>query len=257
MHQAITIDQFGFIHRAWIQQRGLGGTTTPATTPAYGVVYAKSVDGGKTFLDTVSVSGTLRFDMITPGASNDSGFSTVDIVVDGRGNPRVVYAMDNSPDGIGGRGDGAALGSANQKYIYVSTSVTNQYDNIYFNYSNDGGSSWLPANNAVVINDTATVQGRRNAFPRAAISSTDDVFIVYERSIDNDATVAAAAEDIMLAKVDADSLTGGSAQAVQVGSLGQSASRGGVRLDPDATDSRSPDIAIGDDDIPTRRLVWV
>ena len=89
MSQAITIDQFGFIHRAWVQQRGLGGTSTPATTPAYGVVYAKSVDGGSTFLDTVSVSGTLRFDMITPGATFDSGFSTVDIVVDGRGNPRV------------------------------------------------------------------------------------------------------------------------------------------------------------------------
>ena len=249
MSQAITIDQFGFIHRAWIQQRGLGGTQTPATTPVYGVVYAKSVDGGKTFLDTVSVSGTLRFDLITPSFLNDSGFSTVDVVVDGRGNPRVVYAMDNSPDGIGG--EGVTGTSANQKYLNAGGAALNQYDNIYFNYSNDGGSSWLPANSAVVINDTATVQGRRNAFPRMAISSTDDCFIVYERQLDDE---IANFEDVILAKVDADSLTGGSAQAVQIGSLGQSASRGGVRIDLDGADGRSPDIAIGDDDV--LHVVW-
>ena len=103
MSQAITIDDFGFIHRAWVQQRGTINTDGGAfATPVYGVVYAKSVDGGKTFLDTVSVSGTLRFDLLTTSLSNDSGFSTVDIVVDSRGNPRVVYAMDHSPDGVNG-----------------------------------------------------------------------------------------------------------------------------------------------------------
>ena len=64
MSQAIAVDDFGFIHRAWIQQRGEINATS--TTPVYGVVYAKSVNGGNSFLDTVSVSGTLRFDMITP-----------------------------------------------------------------------------------------------------------------------------------------------------------------------------------------------
>ena len=103
MSQAIAVDDFGFIHRAWIQQRGEIDATS--ATPVYGVVYAKSVNGGNSFLDTVSVSGTLRFDMITTNLNSiantgpTSGFSTVDIVVDSRGNPRVTYAMDHSPDG--------------------------------------------------------------------------------------------------------------------------------------------------------------
>ena len=237
MSQAITVDQFGFIHRAWVQQRGTAPTAA-SVTPVYGVVYAKSVNGGVSFLDTVSVSGTLRFDMITTSLSNDTGFSTVDIVVDGRGNPRVVYAMDHSPDGVNG--------PVTEEQIFTVVSPRKAYDNIYFNYSNDGGSSWLPANSAVVINDTATHDARSNAFPRMAISSTDDCFIVYERQL-NDG--GGDAEDIILAKVDADSLTGGSAQAVQIGQNGSAASRGGVRIDPEATDNRSPDIAIGDDDI--------
>ena len=81
-----------------------------------------------------------------------------------------------------------------------------------------------------------------------AITKTDDIFIVYERDI------AGAFEDVMLAKVDADSLTGGSAQAVIVGSQGQTASRGGVRIDPTANAGFSPDIAIGDDDV--LHIVW-
>ena len=71
MSQAITIDDFGFIHRAWVQQRGLVNSTG-STTPVYGVVYAKSVNGGLSFLDTVSVSGTLRFDMITTNMAGPS-----------------------------------------------------------------------------------------------------------------------------------------------------------------------------------------
>ncbi len=93
MSQAIAVDDFGFIHRAWIQQRGEVSSTS--TTPVYGVVYAKSVNGGKSFLDTVSVSGTLRFDLITPSGTGAvtapvTGFSTVDIGIFNR-------SMQHSP----------------------------------------------------------------------------------------------------------------------------------------------------------------
>ena len=120
-------------------------------------------------------------------------------------------------------------------------------NNIFFNYSNDGGSSWLPANNAVVINDTATVISRNASFPRMAITSTDDIFISYERDVSG-------TQDVMVAKVDADSLQLGSAQAVTVGSLGQSASRGGIRIAQDTDLDLGPDIAVGDDDI--IHVVW-
>ena len=100
MDQSIEVDGNGIIHRAWIQQRGIVDPSQPTSTPVYGVVYAKSLNGGLTFLDTVSVSGSLRFDMITPNGSMSSGFSTLDLVVDSKGNPRVVYAMNTSPDGV-------------------------------------------------------------------------------------------------------------------------------------------------------------
>ncbi len=99
MDQAVEVDGNGIIHRAWIQQRGLVDATRPTSTPVYGVVYAKSLNGGLTFLDTVSVSGSLRFDLISPNLSMTSGFSTLDLVVDSKGNPRVVYAMNFSGDG--------------------------------------------------------------------------------------------------------------------------------------------------------------
>ena len=70
----------------------------------YGRVFKGWKTGGQTFFDTISVSGALRFDMITPNLNMSSGFSTVDIVVNSKGNPRVVYAMDNSPDGRNGGG---------------------------------------------------------------------------------------------------------------------------------------------------------
>ena len=63
---------------------------------------------------------------------------------------------------------------------------------IFFNYSNDGGSSWLPSNNTVTISDTTLVgsaagdsdyPGRNAAFPRMAITSTDDIYIVYQRGV--------------------------------------------------------------------------
>jgi hypothetical protein len=79
MSQAIAVDNSGIIHRAWIQQRGTVGIIVGATTPVYGVLYAKSIDGGKTFLDTLSVSGSLRFDMLSTTVTTANGtFSTVD-----------------------------------------------------------------------------------------------------------------------------------------------------------------------------------
>ena len=42
----------------------------------------------------------MRFDLITPNMSMTSVFSTLDLVVDSKGNPRVVYAMNTSADGV-------------------------------------------------------------------------------------------------------------------------------------------------------------
>ena len=99
MSQALKVDANGIIHRTWIQQRGTTDLAILSSTPVYGVVYAKSLNGGKTFSDTISVSGSLRFDMLTTNVLFTGAFSTVDLVVDSKGNPRVVYAMDQSPDG--------------------------------------------------------------------------------------------------------------------------------------------------------------
>ncbi len=177
MDQAMAVDGNGVIHRAWIQQRGTVDLDNTQSTPVYGVVYAKSLDGGSTFLDTISVSGTLRFDMITPNVSMTAGFSTLDMVVDSKGNPRVVYAMNFSADGIMSplEADGAGARTTDER---VDGRGVRNHNNIFFNYSNDGGSSWLPANSAVVINDTSTVNttavgnfpGRNTAFPRMAIT---------------------------------------------------------------------------------------
>ena len=62
-----------------------------------------------------------------------------------------------------------------------------------------------------------------------AITSTDDIFITYERDLHTGGDI-----DVMLAKMDADSLKLGSAQPVRFGSLGAANSLGGVRIDPDA-----------------------
>ena len=241
MSQAVEIDDNGVIHRAWVQERGIIDPNTATSTPVFGVVYSKSLNGGQTFSDTVSVSGTLTYDMITPNAAMTSGFSTVDLVVNSKGNPRVVYAMDNSADGQNGDASAAAAAQLGQ-------TGTNQHNSIFFNYSNDGGSTWLPANSSVIINDVVTnssgFPGRKCAFPRMAITSTDDVFIVYQRDM------TGAGHDIMVAKVDEDSLKGGSAQAVRVGPKGNAGSRGGVRITETGAPSEvSPDIAIGDDDV--------
>ena len=274
MAQAIEVDASGVIHRAWIQKRGnvvLGNTSS---SPVYGVVYAKSLDGGNSFLDTVSVSGSLRFDLITPNVSMVSGFSTLDLVVDSKGNPRVVYAMNFSPDGIHASSTSRNIQSflSQGGLLNVPVNKVRAHNNIYFNYSNDGGSSWLPSNNAVVVNDTSTLvavtgalktgptyPGRSTAFPRMAITSTDDIFINYQRSMRGVQSTAAIntvafRSDVMLAKMDADSLKLGSAQQVRIGAEGTIGSQGGIRLDPDAVRGLTPDIAIGDDDV--IHVVW-
>jgi hypothetical protein len=164
---AVAIDDNGVIHRAWIQRRGVVDFNRLESSPVYGVVYSKSFDGGKSFTDTVSVSGTMRFDLITPSldyrdGKGSGGFSTVELVVDSKGNPRVVYAMDWSADDL----DDGILTSANgvpaqRRYgandAAPGESQARTFDGIFFNYSNDGGSSWLPSNNTVTVNDTTTV----------------------------------------------------------------------------------------------------
>ncbi len=262
MDQAMAVDGNGVIHRAWIQQRGTVDLAFAESTPVYGVVYAKSLDGGKTFMDTISVSGTLRFDMITPNVSMTAGFSTLDMVVDSKGNPRVVYAMNFSADGIMSplEADGAGARTTDER---VDGRGVRNHNNIFFNYSNDGGSSWLPANSAVVINDTSTVNttavgnfpGRNTAFPRMAITETDDIFIVYERSLHmSHYANLIGSTDIMLAKMDGDSLKTGSATQVLIGANGTVGSSGGILIDTDDQINRSPDIAVGDDDI--LHIVW-
>ena len=160
----IAVDDDGTIHMAWIAQE----LVSPVSTPVYYVRYARSEDSGRTFSSSVSVSGSLRFDLLTVNvAGSSSGFSTLDLEIDSRGNPRVAYAMNHSPDGHTARFTGS--GDA---------------DNVYFNYSQNGGASWLPANSAVVVNDTVTtgsVQGRASAFPRMVVDQRDNVFISYVR----------------------------------------------------------------------------
>jgi hypothetical protein len=270
MSQAIEIDDSGVVHRAWIQRRGIVDFGNVFSSPAYGVVYAKSFDGGKTFTDTVSVSGTMRFDMITPSSTMANGFSTVDLVVDSKGNPRVTYAMDFSADDCFDGGHSINFNAALTDAPFASDQLCAQstgatfrraFNSVFFNYSNDGGGSWLPSNGAVTVNDTSTIggqfadatshqwSGRKTAFPRMAITSTDDIFITYQRGMHIPTTA-----DIMLAKLDADSLRLGSAQPLRIGSLGTAGSLGGVRIDPDAVRGNSPDIAIGDDDV--IHIVW-
>jgi hypothetical protein len=282
MSQAVAVDDAGVIHRAWVQRRGYETNGNKIyTTAAYGVVYAKSFDGGKTFSDTVSVSGALKFDAITTNSAMGSGFSTVDLVVDSRGNPRVVYAMDWSADGVTAGGK-ANAGTAERALRGRSTTAvapanpnqgTRIFKGIFFNYSNDGGSSWLPNNSAVAISDTtqglqavngtdhaypkiSSLAGQNSqvAFPRMAITSTDDIFITYQRGfgglLDNGVANANAGDpDIMLAKMDADSLKLGQANQVLVGSQGATNSLGGIRIDPDNNVGIAPDIFIGDDDV--------
>ena len=221
----IAVDEFGVLHMAWITQENI----LPVSTPVYFVRYARSNDQGATFSSPVSVSGSLRFDLMTINvAGNSSGFSTLDIEVDSRGNPRIAYAMNHSPDGHTAKFSGS--GDAN---------------NIYFNYSQNGGSSWLPADRAIVLNDTATVgntEGRSAAFPRLAIDQRDQIYVAYVRG----STQGSGNDDIMLANIDQTVYPFSSQRVGPSGALGSS---GGVRLSPDAGRQTGPDIGIGTGDV--------
>jgi len=210
----LAVDADGVIHMAWISQE----TVSPVTTPIYYVRYARSGDKGKTFSSPASVSGALRYDLIT--------ITTLDIEVDSRGNPRVVYAMNHSVDG---HTDNFSLTSGDS-------------DNIYFNYSENGGASWLPGNNSIVINDTLTVGSRSTAFPRMAIDQRDNIFISYVRG----STQGTGADDIMLAKVDRETTP---FTMVGIGSTANTGSGGGVRISPDAGRHTGPDIDMGTGDV--------
>jgi hypothetical protein len=161
--------------------------------------------------------------------------------------------MDSSPDGNTGLTATSQVGcNAFASPAHCVGTTVKAYNNIYFNYSNDGGSSWLPANTAVIVNDTLTVgggfPGRKTAFPRMAITSTDDIFITYEDDIN------AGTPDIRLAKMDADSLKLGTSQPVRIGASGTANSLGGVVLAIAGEVQTGPDIAVGDDDV--LHVVW-
>ena len=221
MRVDVALTPGGIVHLAWISQE----VVAPVTTPVYSVVYARSNNSGKSFSEPVSVSGNLRFDILTADGAGVS-FSSLDLEVDSRGNPRVVYAFNHSPDG------GTAQFSGNP-------------DNIYFNYSEDGGASWLPGNGAVVVNDTVTVgnsEGLTTAFPRLAIDQRDNVFVTYVRG----ASAGGGADDIMLARVRRSTSP---FTMEDIGSLGTAGSSGGVRLSPDGDRQTGPDIAVGSGDV--------
>lgn len=221
----IAISGDGTLHMAWISQT----VVSPVSTPVYHVQYARSEDKGKSFSTPISVSGALRFDLLTINvAGNSSGFSTLDIEVDSRGNPRVVYAMNASPDGHTAKFTGS--GDA---------------DNVYFNYSQNGGASWLPADRAIVVNDTVTVgntQGRASLFPRLVVDQRDNIFVSYVRG----SSQGTGNDDIMLARVNR-ATTPFTMQAF--GSLGTAGSSGGVRISPEAGRHTGPDIAVGTGDV--------
>ncbi|MFC1525327.1 FlgD immunoglobulin-like domain containing protein [Candidatus Latescibacterota bacterium] len=217
----VAITPEGVLHVAWISQE----VVLPVTTPAYYVRYARSNDGGSSFTEPVSVSGSLRFDILTVDGGGPS-FSTLDLELDSRGNPRVVYAFSHSADGN-------------------TAKFAGNPDNIYLNYSETGGANWLPGNNAVVVNDLETAgntEGRTTAFPRMAIDQRDNIYITYVRG----STAGGGTDDIMLAKVNRETSP---FSMYEVGSEGTLGSAGGVRISPDGDRQTGPDIAVGRGDV--------
>ncbi|MEW6750075.1 MAG: FlgD immunoglobulin-like domain containing protein [Candidatus Latescibacterota bacterium] len=217
----IAVSAQGAIHMAWISQE----VVLPVSTPVYHVRHARSEDGGQTFSSPASVSGSLRFDPLTL-AANGPSFSTVDLELDSRGNPRVVYAFDFSADG------GLAR-------------FSNHPDNVYLNYSENGGASWLPGNGAILVNDTLTVgntEGRRAAFPRLVIDQRDNLFVTYVRGASRTGT----GDDVMLARANRQSTP---YTMETVGALGTAGSTGGVRLTADGVRQTGPDIGVGTGDV--------
>ena len=211
------------IHMAWIEEVGTsaGATFNGGITPVYQVMYSRSFDAGKSFSTAVSVSNTLRFHPLSFAvAGGGVSYSTLDLEVDSGGNPRVVYA-------------------------FVSTADRRRNKNVYFSYSIDGGSNWLPsdAQGPIEVNDFDTVinvEGKTSAFPRMAIDDRDNVFITYVRG----ASTGGGTDDVMLAKVNRYTTP------FTILSVGQSgtAGTGGVRITPEANRETGPDIAIGDGD---------
>ena len=213
----VAVSADGTIHMAWISSE----VVLPVTTPVYYVRYLRT----NSSLEPVSVSGSLRFDILTINGGGGS-FSTVDLEVDSKGNPRVVYAFNEGADGN------------------TAASVT-EPDNVYFNYSIDGGASWLPQNTAVVVNDTATVgEARSAAFPRMAIDQRDNIYITYVRG--SSAGGALATDDVMVTKVDQETSP---FTMEMVGSTGNASSAGGVRIARDDERQTGPDIAVGTGDV--------
>ncbi|MEE3258487.1 MAG: hypothetical protein VX293_04700, partial [Candidatus Latescibacterota bacterium] len=227
LHTDLAIDSDGVLHMAWISQE----TGTTVTSPVYYVRYARSEDQGQTFSTPVSVSGTLRYDLLTLNVANTgNAFSTVDIEVDSRGNPRVVYAFNHSPDGHTAK--------------FVDTS--GDADNVYLNYSENGGASWLPGDKSIVVNDSTTVgssaQSRTTGFPRMVVDQRDNIFITYVRG----SSTGSGKDDIMLTKVDRETTP---FTLVEVGSTANGGSKGGVRISPDGDRQTGPDISIGTGDV--------
>ncbi|MBT3345867.1 MAG: hypothetical protein HN712_16940 [Gemmatimonadetes bacterium] len=207
----LAVGDGGTVHMAWISSVVEGSVSTPV----YHVNYARSNDNGLNFTSPVSVSGSLRFDLLTADGPGTS-FSTLDLEIDSRGNPRVVYAFDASPDGR-------------------TATFNARPDNIYLNYSPNGGASWLPANSAIQVNDSTDVEGRSSAFPQMAIDERDNIYISYVRG------VSALADDIMLARVDR------STSPFTMETVG--GADGGVRLTVNTSRQTGPDLAIGTGDV--------
>ena len=210
------------IHMAWIEQVGntRGRIYNGGITPVYQVMYSRSFDAGNTFSTAKSVSNTLRFHPLTLNGSGGLSYSTLDLEVDSGGNPRVVYA-------------------------FVSTADRKRNKNVYFSYSNDGGSNWFPtdAQGPIRANDISTVntEGKKSAFPRMAINDRDNIFITYVRGT----STGGGGDDVMLAKVNRFTTP---FTILPVGQSGNTASTGGVRISPDGGRETGPDIAVGDGD---------
>ena len=217
----LAVSDNGIIHAAWIARE----TKASMSTPVYFVRYARSNNNGASFTEAVSISGSLRFDLLTADGGGGS-FSTLDLEVDSRGNPRVAYAFNHRPDG-------------------KTAQYSSDADNVYLNYSETGGASWLPGNKAIVVNDTTTVgEGRTTAFPRLAIDERDNIFISYTRGASRGG--GAGTDDIMLARVNRETSP---FTMKAVGSVGTVGSAGGVRLTPNADRQTGPDLAVGRGDV--------
>ena len=203
------------IHTAWIgaSSSTAGPVFTGGSTATFEVFYANSSDGGATFSTPVSVSGGRSY-YTTDGSG--TAFSTLDLEVASNGDPRVVYA-------------------------FTTTADHSHDDNIYFGYSNNGGTTW---ETPLKINDVTTAgnkEGRSTAFPRMAIDDRDQIFVSYVRGTSQ----GGGNDDVMLAKINHH--VSPFAQE-RIGSLGTTGSTGGVRLTPNNSRETGPDLAVGDGD---------